>query len=55
MLITEIIGIIAGALVAVIASIRKFNIRHIKIKCLSGCCECEESMDAQDDEHEKDE
>ena len=40
----ELIGLILGGFIAVIAAIRRFKIRHIKLKCLSGCCECEEEM-----------
>ena len=40
----EVIGLILGSLIGLIVAIRKFNIKHIKSKCLSGCCECEEDM-----------
>lgn len=58
MIIEEILGIIFGGLLAILTAIRKFDIRHIKIKCLSGCCECEEDMGSEsesesDSEHEK--
>lgn len=53
MIIGEILGIIFGGLLAIITAIRKFNIRHIKIKCLSGCCECEEDMESDNDDKDE--
>ena len=49
----ELIGIILGGLIGIIAAIRRFNIKYIKLKCLSGCCECEEEMgdDFSEDEY----